>query len=160
MTMSTIDERDLEQYRMELARKMFETYKEQRRQYGEEPEYESFDNQPEYLKDSGFKNVDSMLVKVRYFGYHLEKDTGSNENVVMEFDARQIEVLSKLEHIRWMEERLGNGWVYGIEKDVERKVSPCLIPWEELPEYEKEKDRRVVRNVIPLFNGLGFVVCR
>ena len=40
------------------------------------------------------------------------------------------------------------GWVYDPERDHDRKISPYLVPYDELPEDVKEWDRQAVR-VIP-----------
>jgi hypothetical protein len=39
------------------------------------------------------------------------------------------------------------GWIYGPPpKDNEKRTQPLLIPYFELPEAEKDKDRRTIRN--------------
>ena len=44
------------------------------------------------------------------------------------------------QHRRWMAERKSQGWVYGAVKDPAAKTHPMLVPFSELPEYEKRKD--------------------
>lgn len=44
-------------------------------------------------------------------------------------------------HESWMAEKLADGWVYGPEKDPERKTHPCLVDYFELPEEQQAKDR-------------------
>lgn len=43
-------------------------------------------------------------------------------------------------HALWMRSRLAEGWVYGPVKDFDAKVSPCLVPYAELPEPQRRKD--------------------
>ena len=43
-------------------------------------------------------------------------------------------------HEAWMKNRLENGWTLGTVKDIEKKTSPCLIPYEELPYAQRIKD--------------------
>lgn len=45
------------------------------------------------------------------------------------------------QHDQWMEEKLASGWSYGAVKDPEAKTHPMLIPFNELPEVERRKDR-------------------
>lgn len=44
------------------------------------------------------------------------------------------------QHRQWMEQKRATGWTYGAVKDGEAKTHPLLIPFEELPEREKQKD--------------------
>ena len=46
----------------------------------------------------------------------------------------------------WNVERAFAGWTLG-EKDVERKVTPYLVPYDDLPENIKDYDRDTVRNL-------------
>lgn len=44
-------------------------------------------------------------------------------------------------HDTWMKDKLEQGWVYGEEKDGEKKTHPCLVPFEELPDFQQKKDK-------------------
>lgn len=33
-----------------------------------------------------------------------------------------------------------DGWVYGPEKDAEKKVHPCMVPYDQLPKEQRMKD--------------------
>ncbi|MFH1197780.1 MAG: RyR domain-containing protein [bacterium] len=46
-------------------------------------------------------------------------------------------------HIKWMSEKLLNGWRFGIRNN-SLKMHPCLIPYVELYACDKEKARRFV----------------
>jgi hypothetical protein len=39
-----------------------------------------------------------------------------------------------------LEDKKKDGWVYGEVKDAEAKTHPCIVPFEELPEFQKKKD--------------------
>lgn len=39
-----------------------------------------------------------------------------------------------------MEEKVNDGWVYGEVKDADKKTHPCIVPYNELPEFQKKKD--------------------
>lgn len=55
-------------------------------------------------------------------------------------------------HVNWMQEKIRAGWVYGDVKDVEAKTHPCLVPYEQLPEEQKAKDK--------LFRGVVEIMVR
>jgi hypothetical protein len=44
-------------------------------------------------------------------------------------------------HEEWRIDKEADGWVYGAEKNSVRKTHPCLVPYRELPEYQKDKNR-------------------
>lgn len=46
----------------------------------------------------------------------------------------------KEQHQAWLADKLMDGWLYGPEKDVERKFHPCALPYELLPDNQKIKD--------------------
>lgn len=43
-------------------------------------------------------------------------------------------------HQGWLELKQEEGWVYGPEKDIEKKTHPCMLPYSDLPEVQKQKD--------------------
>lgn len=43
-------------------------------------------------------------------------------------------------HEAWLEHKRSEGWVYGEEKDPEKKTHPCMVPFHELPVSQQAKD--------------------
>ena len=52
-----------------------------------------------------------------------------------------VEQRSKNVHEVWAETRIKQGWKYGEQRNDELKTHPCIVPYEDLPEEEKEYDR-------------------
>jgi RyR domain len=44
-------------------------------------------------------------------------------------------------HRNWLQGKLDTGWKYGPVKDVDKKEHPCMVPYDELPEDQKIKDK-------------------
>ena len=44
-------------------------------------------------------------------------------------------------HNSWSAEKVADGWVYGEVKDAEKKTHPCLVPFDQLPEFQQKKDK-------------------
>jgi len=53
-------------------------------------------------------------------------------------------------HENWMREKLDAGWTYGPVKNVDAKTHPCLVPYNELPEEQQNKDRVFISVVTDL----------
>lgn len=66
------------------------------------------------------------------------------------------EVIAKQVHEIWSAGRLKDGWVYGETRDDKLKTTPCLIPYEELSEDEKNYDRNTAIGTIKLICALGY----
>lgn len=47
-------------------------------------------------------------------------------------------------HDLWMEVKRKDGWTYGPEFDDAAKTHPSMVPFDDLPEYEKVKDQFVI----------------
>ena len=71
-----------------------------------------------------------------------------------------VENMAKNVHEVWAETRIVQGWCYGEERDDANKTHPCLIPYEELPEEEKEYDRNTSIGTLKLIMKLGFKIVR
>lgn len=52
-----------------------------------------------------------------------------------------VEFIAKNTHNVWAKGRMEEGWTYGHVRNDDLKQHPCLIPYEELSESEKEYDR-------------------
>ena len=69
-----------------------------------------------------------------------------------------VEKMSKNVHEVWAETRIKQGWKYGEQCNDELKTHPCLIPYEELPEEEKEYDHNTSIGTLKLIMKLGFKI--
>lgn len=73
----------------------------------------SWEDAPQWQKDSALLGVE----------LHLNSDAGP-----------------KASHESWMQQKVNDGWVYGEEKNPEKKTHPCIVPFELLPIEQKAKD--------------------
>ena len=71
-----------------------------------------------------------------------------------------VEVIAKNVHEVWAESRITQGWTYGAERNIALKQHPCLIPYEELPEEEKDYDRDTAVGTLKLISKLGFKIVK
>ena len=61
-------------------------------------------------------------------------------------------------HDVWAQGRIAEGWVYGETKDPDKKTTPLLIPYDELPESEKDYDRNTAMESLKLILLLGYEI--
>lgn len=59
-------------------------------------------------------------------------------------------------HEVWSQNRIKDGWKYGEVRNDARKETPCLIPYNQLPENEKEYDRNTALETLKLIIKLGY----
>lgn len=128
---------------------------------GRTPEYASFDDQPELLQESNRDQARDIPAKVRALGYRIAAigESRSTERVT-EFAPVEAEYLAYLEHRRWMEERLRNGWTWGEKRDDARRTHPDLVPYDELSEASKALDRLAVGSLLTVLEEAGLGVYR
>ena len=67
-----------------------------------------------------------------------------------------IEMLARNNHDLWAKRRMEEGWRWGPRKDETKKETPLLIPYEELPESEKEYDRDNAIETLRTILALGY----
>ena len=73
---------------------------------------------------------------------------------------RLSEMIARNAHEVWAEGRITEGWTWGPVRNDSQKHHPCLVPYEELSEQEKEYDRRTSMETIRLILALGFEISR
>jgi RyR domain-containing protein len=71
-----------------------------------------------------------------------------------------IELLARNVHDVWAQERLAQGWTYGPARDDSKKQHPCLVPYEQLPESEKQYDRHVAVGTLKAITAFGYRLTR
>lgn len=71
-----------------------------------------------------------------------------------------VEGIAKNIHEVWAKSRIDQGWTYGEERDDIHKKHPCLIPYEDLPEIEKDYDRNTAIGTLKLLLKQGFKITK
>ncbi len=123
-----------------------------------DPALQPWPNLDETYRDSNRQQADHIPVKLRAVGC-FSAPPQPGQPAVTEFTEAEIELLARMEHARWCAERWLDGWTLG-PKDRSRKITPDLVPWEELTDGVKEYDRQAVRNIPRLLELIGEKVYR
>ena len=101
-------------------------------------------------------NVRDIPDKLDYLGYRLQLK--SEDDQIFRFNEDEIEVLAEKEHARWVRQKQENGWRYGSATDKSRMLHRDLVPWNELTESDKEKDRFMVRAIPRIVEKAGYLI--
>lgn len=147
-----------------IARAIHEDYVISQKQAGENsrtnPSMVSWDDLPETLKESNRHQAAHIEVKMKAIGCGIQP-LNDWEAASFEFKHGEIEQLAELEHQRWVEERRQNGWLFKSgSKNIVKKTSPHMVPWEKLSWEIKESDRNMVRNLPSFLAQAGFQIYR
>ena len=110
----------------------------------------------EELKEQNRLNVCNIPVKLGLAGYIMTP--ARSNRPPFDFPGELLEFLAEAEHERWMRSKLDAGWTYGPQTNNEKKQNQCLVPWKELSEEEKVKDRDLVRGIPQVLARAGFAV--
>jgi hypothetical protein len=147
-----------------LARAIHEEYVRLQEKEGQTPESNPamvpWDELPETLKESNRAQAGHIGLKLKAIGCGIIP-WADWEAESFEFTPGEVELLSKMEHERWVDERRRNGWTYAPgTKNVDKKTSPYMVPWEELREEIKEWDRVTVRGLPAFLAKADFQIVR
>ncbi len=147
-----------------LAQAIHEDYVRHQKKAGETPETNpsmvDWNNLPEDLKESNRHQAAHIEVKLKAIGCGIQPLTDWKA-FDFEFSLEEMEKLSEMEHERWCDERRRQGWSYAPgNKDIKKKTSPHLVPWEKLSEEIKEYDRNMIRGLPSFLAQAGVQIYR
>ena len=81
----------------------------------------------------------------------------SLDEIVLPADLLALtELIAENVHEVWAASRLAQGWTYGPVRDDAAKQTPCLVPYADLPEEEKQYDRDTAMQTLKLIVSLGY----
>lgn len=144
----------------QIARAIHARYR--KNQKGRKPETDAamrpWEELPDSLQGSNRDQAADIGTKLRAIGCGIAPAEGTR--VVVTFTPAEIERLAVLEYERWVAERRASGWTAGPVRDVERKITPHLVPYEQLPEEIREYDREAVRAIPEVLAEAGLVLYR
>lgn len=63
-------------------------------------------------------------------------------------------------HDVWAKGRMAQGWTYGEKRDDAKLETPCLVPYNELPDSEKVYDKETAFSTLKLIVKLGYRISK
>lgn len=115
-----------------------------------------FDDLPDEIKNSNFANAFHIPAKLFAIGYKIRPVKNQSSANILKLTDEELETLSRIEHDRWSWDKRLNGWTFGKVRNNDRKKHPSLIPYDELSEEEKDKDRKLVKLIPGLLQDIGY----
>jgi hypothetical protein len=70
------------------------------------------------------------------------------------------EKLAENAHDNWARQRMAEGWKYGPRRNDQAKEHPCIVPYADLPDSEKEYDRQSAMETLKAIIALGYELNR
>jgi hypothetical protein len=125
----------------------------------DDPAMAQWDDLLPTVKEANRDQAASIFGKLRKAGYTVHEVSG-RKPMGLSFTESEIELMAEMEHDRWVAERRKGGWTSGDRRDVQHKVTPYLVGWQELPEEVREYDREAVRAIPELLAGVGLELRR
>lgn len=81
------------------------------------------------------------------------------KDIVLSPELKELtEKIAQNVHNVWAQNRINEGWKYGKKRDDIKKETPCLVPYCDLPENEKDYDRNTAIETIKLIISLGYKI--
>ena len=147
-----------------LARAIHSQYLRQQTARGDTPQSNPslvpWDDLPPRLQEANRRQADDIGVKLERLGCALAPLTDWDADRFT-FTPDEVEMLAVKEHERWMDDYLRAGWVHAPgDKQNHKKTHPSLVPWSQLTEDEKEKDRDTIRSLPVFLARAGFQIER
>ncbi|MBN2575033.1 MAG: AAA family ATPase [Deltaproteobacteria bacterium] len=148
--------------REKLGRAVHERFLEE--QKGKRPaearEMQPWESLDEDLKESNRQQADDIPNKLRAIGCGFEPAPEGQTPEPFDFTAEDINEMARLEHKRWNEEKLRDGWRYGEKKDKEAKTTPYLVDFDKLSPEVQQYDVDAVKGIPDLLRRAGFRIYR
>lgn len=109
-------------------------------------------------KEQNRNNVRDIPNKLASIGYTIIPVCG--KELPGEFNDEEATQLARMEHDRWMREKLEAGWKYAKETDKSKRRHKLLVPWENLSPDEQEKDYIMVRGIPHILAKVGYAMVK
>ena len=111
--------------------------------------------------------ISNTCIVLQYKSYIMKGDYMytpkpiNTEDVVLDEELLKLaELLAENVHDVWAIGRINEGWTYGEHRNDAKKQTPCLVPYSDLPESEKEYDRNTALSTIKAIIALGYRIER
>jgi hypothetical protein len=132
-----------------IARAFHARYRENQRgiKPSDDPVMQPWEALPEHVRESNLQSADDIEITLKSIGCAV-RPASSQPPVRFKFTKEEVDIMAPLVHDLWVAERRRAGWVYGPERDIDRKITPYLnTPYADLAPDIKELDRQAARAI-------------
>ena len=125
----------------------------------ENPSLVGWSDLPDSLRDSNRRFARGVGAVLSRLGARVVPLQGPAD---LDLSLGSLELVTELardEHDRWMADLVRDGWTFGPgPKDAVAKTHPLLVPWADLSESEREKDRDSIRAIPRMLARVGYAL--
>ena len=111
---------------------------------------------PEEDKEQSRATVRDIPGKLARAGYLMVP--AKSDETSTGFPGGLLDTLARGEHDRWMTAKTAAGWTYGARTDDTARQHDALLPWDQLPETQKDKDRALVTGIPAILSHCGYAI--
>jgi uncharacterized membrane protein len=115
-----------------------------------------WDELPEEFKESNRAQARQIGEKLAVIGCLMVP--AFDPTIEFTFDADELQLLARLEHERWVQERTAQGFELGPARH--GRTRPDLVPWERLSDDARAMNVQAVRRIPDMLARVGFQVLR
>ena len=123
---------------------------------GSRPPLRAWEELADELKDSNRAQARQVGEKLALIGCLMVP--AFDPALTFEFDDEEVQLLARLEHERWIGERMALGYAHGAARH--GRMHPDVVPWEELPDEARAKDVAAVQGIPAMLASVGFQALR
>jgi len=119
-------------------------------------------NLEENMRWANRYQIDTYLVYLKTLGYKIARSLNENQKEISptvyneKLSDNKLQILMRMEKYRWNAERTIEGWKYGKVRNNNYRIHHLIIPFSQVPEKEKLKDRQVIDNLPYLISLAGY----
>lgn len=107
-----------------------------------------------WAQSNNYLVVVNITDKFVYEPYPIHLD-----DITLDEDLSELqEAIAENAHEIWAKARTDQGWTYGPERNDQKKETPDMVPYCNLPESEKLYDREMAMQTLKLVKKLGFEI--
>ncbi len=124
---------------------------------GETPALVGWEDLPEEYREASRAQARDIVAKMRSIGRSV---VPAEQGQPLRLTEEELDRLARAEHERWAEQRRSQGWSYGPVRDDEARLHPMLVPYDDLPQDERQKDIDAVLEIPALLAAAGLGITR
>ncbi len=127
--------------------------------YNEDNDVGDFDELPEYIKYSNYRQADFLVKILGELGYDVVSQENNGKSIDG-FSEDDLDYLAEREHNGWYKLKINLGWKYGDVKDDELKINPNLVYWDDLDDEVKLSNKNTFENLPKLCRDVGLKIVK